>query len=116
MNEVKTPKKPLLYYYSIVLLLLILFNFLAMPRLAERQVKEVDYGTFMTMAENKEIGQVEVQESENRIVFTNKDNTVVYKTGMMPDPDLTSRLYASGAQFEGEIIEQADPLVSVLVR
>ena len=115
MNEVKTPKKPLLYYYSIVLLLLILFNFLAMPRLAERQVKEVDYGTFMTMAENKEIGQVEVQESENRIVFTNKDNTVVYKTGMMPDPDLTSRLYASGAQFEGEIIEQADPLVSVLV-
>ena len=115
MNEVKTPKKPLLYYYSIVLLLLILFNFLAMPRLAERQVKEVDYGTFMTMAENKEIGQVEVQESENRIVFTNKDNTIVYKTGMMPDPDLTSRLYASGAQFEGEIIEQADPLVSVLV-
>ena len=115
MNEVKTPKKPLLYYYSIVLLLLILFNFLAMPRLAERQVKEVDYGTFMTMAENKEIDQVEVQESENRIVFTNKDNTVVYKTGMMPDPDLTSRLYASGAQFEGEIIEQADPLVSVLV-
>lgn len=115
MNEVKTPKKPLLYYYSIVLLLLILFNFLAMPRLAERQVKEVDYGTFMTMAENKEIGQVEVQESENRIVFTNKDNTIVYKTGMMPDPDLTSRLYASGAQFEGEIIEQADPLVSILV-
>ena len=115
MNEVKTPKKPLLYYYSIALLLLLLFNFLAMPRIAERRVQEVDYGTFMTMAENKEIGQVEVQETENRIVFTNKDGTAVYKTGMMPDNDLTARLYESGAIFNGEIIEQADPLVSILV-
>ena len=115
MNEVKTPKKPLLYYYSIALLLLLLFNFLAMPRIAERRVQEVDYGTFMTMAENKEIGQVEVQKTENRIVFTNKDGTAVYKTGMMPDNDLTARLYESGAIFNGEIIEQADPLVSILV-
>ena len=115
MNEVKKPKKPLLYYYSIALLLLLLFNFLAMPRIAERRVQEVDYGTFMTMAENKEIGQVEVQETENRIVFTNKDGTAVYKTGMMPDNDLTARLYESGAIFNGEIIEQADPLVSILV-
>lgn len=115
MNEVKTPKKPLLYYYSIALLLLLLFNFLAMPRIAELRVQEVDYGTFMTMAENKEIGQVEVQETENRIVFTNKDGTAVYKTGMMPDNDLTARLYESGAIFNGEIIEQADPLVSILV-
>lgn len=115
MNEVKTPKKPLLYYYSIALLLLLLFNFLAMPQIAERRVQEVDYGTFMTMAENKEIGQVEVQETENRIVFTNKDGTAVYKTGMMPDNDLTARLYESGAIFNGEIIEQADPLVSILV-
>ena len=115
MNEVKTPKKPLLYYYSIALLLLLLFNFLAMPRIAERRVQEVDYGTFMTMAENKEIGQVEVQETENRIIFTNKEGTAIYKTGMMPDDELTNRLYESGATFSGEIIEQADPLVSILV-
>ena len=115
MNEVKTPKKLLLYYYSIALLLLLLFNFLAMPRIAERRVQEVDYGTFMTMAENKEIGQVEVQETENRIIFTNKEGTAIYKTGMMPDDELTNRLYESGATFSGEIIEQADPLVSILV-
>ena len=86
MREVKTPKKPLIYYYALALLILSLLNFFVMPWLAEKQVKEVDYGTFMTMTEDKDVGQVEVQ--ENRIVFTNKDNTKIYKTGVMNDPDL----------------------------
>ena len=115
MNEVKRPKKPLIYYYTIVLLVLLLFNFLAMPWLMQRQVQQVDYGTFLEMAENKELGQVEVQQQENQILFTNKDNTTIYKTGMMPDPDLTQRLADSGAQFSGEIIEQMSPLLSFLL-
>ena len=113
MNEVKSPKKPLLYYYGIVLLVLMLFNFLAMPWLAQRQVGEVDYGTFMTMTEEKQIGQVEVQESQ--ILFTDKDETTIYKTGMMPDPDLTERLADSGAKFSRQIIEQANPILTFLV-
>ena len=115
MNEVKPPKKPLIFYYGVVMLVLLLFNFLAMPWLAQRQIIEVDYGTFMTMTENKEIGQVEVQQEENQIIFTDKENKVIYKTGMMPDTDLTQRLFDSGAKFSGEIIEQADPLLSFLV-
>ncbi len=115
MNEVKTPKRPLIFYYSIALLFLLLLNFLAIPYMAKRQVQEVDYGTFMEMAANKEIGQAEVQETENQILFTDKDNTTVYKTGMMPDPDLNQRLFDSGAKFSGEIIEQTDPLLSVLL-
>ena len=103
MNEVKRPRKPLIYYYTIVLLVLLLFNFLAMPWLTQRQVQQVDYGTFLEMAENKELGQVEVQQQENQILFTNKENTAIYKTGMMPDPDLTQRLADSGAQFSGEL-------------
>ena len=114
MNEVKRPRKPLIYYYTIVLLVLLLFNFLAMPWLTQRQVQQVDYGTFLEMAENKELGQVEVQQ-ENQILFTNKENTAIYKTGMMPDPDLTQRLADSGAQFSGEIIEQMSPLLSFLL-
>ena len=115
MNEVKTPKKPLIYYYAIMLLILLLFNFLAMPWIAQRQIQEVDYGTFMQMARDKEIGQVEVQKTENQILFTDKDETAIYKTGMMPDPDLTQRLFDSGAKFSGEIIQQTDPLLSVLL-
>ena len=115
MNEVKKPKKPLIFYYVLVLLILLLFNFLAMPWLMQRQVQQVDYGTFLEMAENKELGQVEVQQQTNQILFTNNDNTVIYKTGMMPDPDLTQRLTDSGAVFSGEIIEQADPLLSFLL-
>ena len=115
MNEVKRPKKPLIYYYSIVVLILLLFNFLAMPWIAQRQVREVDYGTFMDMAENHELGQVEVDQQENRIIFTNKDGTAIYKTGMIPDPDLKQMLRDSGAQFEGEIIQQTDPLLSFLL-
>ncbi len=115
MQEVKKPKKPLIFYYGIVLLALLLFNFLAMPWLAQRRIQQVDYGTFIEMAENKDLGQVEVQQQENQILFTNKDNTAVYKTGMMPDPDLTQRLNDSGAEFSGEIIQQTDPLLSFLL-
>ena len=115
MNEVKRPKKPLIYYYSIVVLILLLFNFLAMPWIAQRQVREIDYGTFMDMAENHELGQVEVDQQENQIIFTNKDGTAIYKTGMIPDPDLKQMLRDSGAQFEGEIIQQTDPLLSFLL-
>ncbi len=115
MHEVKTPKKPLIFYYCVALLLLALFNFLAMPWLAQRQIREVDYGTFMSMTENKEIGLVEVQEQSNQIIFTDKDGATVYKTGMMPDPDLTERLHASGAKFSGETIEQTSPLLSALL-
>ena len=115
MQEVKKPKKPLIFYYVVVMMILMLFNFLAMPWIARRQIQEVDYGTFLDMAENKELGQVEVQQQENMILFTNKDNTVIYRTGMMPDGDLTQRLWDSGAQFSGEIIQQTDPLLSFLL-
>ena len=115
MNEVKRPKKSLFFYYGIVFLVLLLFNFLVMPWMVQRQVREVDYGTFLDMAENKELGQVEVQQQENKIVFTNKDNTEIYKTGMIPDPDLTQTLKDSGASFEGEIIQQSDPILSFLL-
>ncbi len=115
MKEVQKPKKPLIYYYGIVLLILVLFNLLAMPWLAQRQVRQVDYGTFLEMAENQELGQVEVQQQDNQILFTNKDNTVIYKTGMMPDPDLTQRLADSGAVFSGEIIQQTNPILSFLL-
>ena len=114
MNEVKKPKKPLMYYYTVVLLLVFLFNSLAMPKLLERQVKEVDYGTFMTMTENCEIGQVEIQ--DNQIVFTDKlEEPTVYKTGRMEDPNLAERLHASGAEFSPEIIEEMSPLLSFFV-
>ena len=113
MREVKTPKKPLIYYYALALLILSLLNFFVMPWLAEKQVKEVDYGTFMTMTEDKDVGQVEVH--ENQIVFTNKDNTKIYKTGVMNDPDLIERLHASGAQFSSEIVEQMSPFLSALL-
>ena len=112
MNEVKPPKKPLLYYYGIVLLILLLFNFLAMPWMTRRQIHEVDYGTFMDMAENHELGQVEVQEQENQIIFTDQSGKTIYKTGMMPDPNLTQMLKDSGAEFQGEVIQQTDPLLS----
>lgn len=115
MNEVKQPKKPLIYYYVIVLLVLMLFNFLAMPWMLQRQVREVDYGTFISMTEEKQVGQVEIQAESNQIIFTDKDNTAVYKTGMVDDPDLTARLYDSGAKFSGEIIEQMSPVLSFLL-
>lgn len=115
MNEVKKPRKPLIYYYTIVLIAIILFNFLAMPLISGARVKEVDYGTFITMTQNKEVGKVEIQAQENQIVFTDKDEKQVYKTGMVDDPNLTQRLYDSGAQFSGEIIEQMSPLLNIFL-
>ncbi len=115
MNEVKRPKKPLIFYYAIALIILLVLNLFTVPWLAQRQVQEVDYGTFIQMAEDQDLGLVEVQETENQIVFTNKDQTAIYKTGMLPDPDLTQRLNDSGAQFSGQIIEQANPIISFLI-
>ena len=115
MQEVKKPKKPLIFYYVVAMLVLLLFNFLAMPWLAQRRIQEVDYGTFMSMTEEGNIGQVEVQEQENQILFTDKEYQHIYKTGMMPDSELTQRLYDSGASFTGEIIKQADPILSFLL-
>ena len=113
MNEVKRPKKPLAFYYVIALLAIMLFNSLIMPRFAGRQIQEVDYGTFMSMTENGEIGQVEIQ--ENQILFTSKDGASVYKTGPMTDPGLVERLHASGAEFASEIVEEMSPLLSIIL-
>lgn len=113
MKEVKNPKRPMAYYYAIVLLILMGLNFIVMPYMAERQVKEVDYGTFITMTEEHKIGKVEVE--SNQIVFTNKDESKVYKTGLMNDPTLTERLYDSGAKFSSEIVKPMNPLVSMFI-
>ena len=113
MHEVKKPKKNLAYYYLIVLLALMLFNAFAMPYIAEQQVEEVDYGTFMSMTEKGKIGQVEIQ--SNQIIFTNKDNSKIYKTGLMDDPDRTERLYESGAKFSSQIVQQMSPLANILL-
>ena len=115
MKEVKTPKKPLIYYGLIVLTVLLLFNMLITPMIAQRQVKEVDYGTFVQMAEDKDLGLVEVDEAENQVVFTDKDNTAIYKAGMIPDPGLAQLLKDSGAQYSGQILEQVNPLISFLL-
>ena len=112
MNTVKSPKKPLIFYYLIVMLALFLFNALLMPNISEMRIEEVDYGTFITMTEDKQIDQVEIQ--TNRILFTDKEGKV-YKTGLMDDPNRTERLYASGAQFSSEIIEEMSPLLSFFV-
>ena len=110
MKEVKSPKKPLIYYYGIALLLIFLFNILVMPLVAQEKVKEVDYGTFMSMTEQKNIGKVEVQDSQ--IIFTDKKDKAVYKTGTMDDPTLTERLYESGAKFTKDIQTTMSPLLS----
>ena len=115
MNEVKTPKKPLIYYYVIVLLVLMLFNFLAMPWMAQRQIREVDYNTFVEMVKSGKVGRAEIQEQENRILFTDPDETVIYKTAMVGDPDLTQRLLDADVPFYGEEIEQASPLLTFLL-
>ena len=113
MNEVKRPKRPLIYYYGVIVLILLLFNLLALPKLSQWQVVEVDYGTFMSMTEDKDIGRVDVE--SNQIIFTDKDEKQIYKTGLMNDPDLTQRLYDAGAEFSSEIVEQASPLLSFLL-
>ena len=114
MNEVKSPKKPLIYYYMIVMLVVLLFNLLAMPWLAEHQIKEVDYNTFVTMTEKKEIDQVEIQQQSNRILFTGKDDGAIYKTAIVPDDGLVQRLLDAGISTTGEEIEQTSLLVDIL--
>ena len=114
MNEVKSPKKPLLFYYILVLMFLLLFNLLAMPWMAEHRIEDVDYNTFVTMTENGEIGKVEIQQQNNRILFTKADGSTVYKTAMVPDDDLVSRLLAAGISTTGEEIEQTSVLTSIL--
>ena len=113
MKEVKSPRKPLIYYYSIVVLALLILNFLIAPLFLQRQVKEVDYGTFMSMIEDQNIGKVEVEDTQ--IVFTDKDDTQTYKTGVMYDPGLTERLYQSGAVFAKDIEKTVSPVLSFLL-
>ena len=114
MKEVKTPKKPLIYYYGLVLVILFLFNLLAMPWLSEHQIKEVDYNTFVSMTEKKEIGQVEIQQQDNRILFTSVDGKTIYKTAMVPDDSLVQRLLEAGISTTGEEIEQTSLLFNIL--
>ena len=114
MNEVKSPKKPLLYYYVVALLAVMLFNFIAMPWMAEHQIKEVDYNTFVTMTEQGEVGKVEIQQQDNRILFTSVDEKTVYKTAMVPDDGLVQRLLDAGVSTTGTEIEQTSTLVSIL--
>ena len=113
MKEVKTPRKPLAIYYALVLLMLLLLNLVLLPWMEERQIKEVDYGTFMTMTEEKNIGRVDIE--SNQIIFTDKDETQVYKTGLMNDTGLTERLYNAGATFSSEIVEQSSPVLNFLI-
>ena len=115
MKEVRSPKKPLIYYGLIVMAVLLLFNMLITPMIAQHQVKEVDYGTFVQMAEDKDLGLVEVDETENQVVFTNKEGTAIYKAGMIPDPDLAQLLKDSGAQYSGQILQRANPMLSFLI-
>ena len=114
MNEVKSPKKPLIYYYLAAILLVVLFNMLAMPWLAEHQIQEVDYNTFVSMTEKKEIGKVEIQQQSNRILFTDKDETTIYKTAIVPDDDMVQRLLDAGISTTGEEIEQTSLLTDIL--
>ena len=113
MKEVKSPKKPLLYYYGIVLLIILAFNLLVAPLLNQNQVTEVDYGTFMDMIDQSDIGLVQVEDSQ--IIFTNKDETKVYTTGPMDDPTLTERLHNCGAKFDRVVEQPASPLMSFLL-
>ena len=114
MNEVKSPKKPLMYYYTIVLILLLVFNFVAMPWISEHQIKEVDYNTFINMVDNGEVSTVEIQQQNNRILFQENDNRKIYKTAMLPDNDLVSHLLDANVSTTGEEIEQTSALVSIL--
>lgn len=114
MQEVKEPnKRPFIYYYLIAVLAIFLINALLLPKIAQRAVKEVDYGTFMDMTYNKEVGYVQIE--DNQILFTDKDETAVYKTGLVDDPELTKRLYDNGAKFSSEIVEEMSPILSILL-
>ena len=113
MNEIKRPRRPILIFYIVFLLLLFVFNGMLLPKMAEQQVKEVDYGTFMTMTENGQIGSVQIE--DNKILFSSKDGTKLYKTGVVNDPDLVNRLHASGAEFNSRIVEEMSPMTNFLM-
>ena len=115
MKEVRSPKKPLIYYGLIVMAVLLLFNMLITPMIAQHQVKEVDYGTFMSITEDGQVGRVEIQEQENLILFTDQEETTVYKTAMVDDPDLTARLHDAGIPCYGQEIQQESPILSFLL-
>lgn len=115
MKEVKSPKKPLIYYYLIVLAIVLFFNMIITPLLAQSQVVEVDYGTFVKKAEEKDLDMVEIDDTKNQILFTTKEDSVVYKSGMIPDSDLAQLLKDSGAKYGGTIVEQVNPIISVLL-
>ncbi|MGI5894326.1 MAG: ATP-dependent zinc metalloprotease FtsH [Candidatus Merdivicinus sp.] len=115
MKEVKSPKRPLIYYYLIVMGVILLFNMIITPLVVQSQIVETEYSTFVQMAENKELGEVEINETENQILFTNKDNTVIYEAGMIPDQNLAQLLKDSGAQYGGQIIKQTNPIISFLL-
>ena len=115
MKEVKTSKKPLIFYYLIVLGIILLFNIVIAPLLSSQKIVDVDYGTFVRMAEDKQLGLVEVDESGNQVLFTDKEQTVVYRAGMIPDDDLARLLKESGAKYGGQIIEQTSPLLAFLI-
>ncbi len=114
MNEVKNPKKPLIFYYIVVLVALMLFNMLAMPWLAEHSIQEVDYNTFVSMVQDGKVDRAEIQEQDNRILFTGKDQRTIYKTAMVPDSDLLQRLLEAGVSTSGVEIEQTSLLMSIL--
>ena len=114
MNEVKNPKKPLIFYYIVVLVALMLFNMLAMPWLAEHSIQEVDYNTFVSMVQDGKVDRAEIQEQDNRILFTGKDERTIYKTAMVPDSDLLQRLLDAGVSTSGVEIEQTSLLMSIL--
>ena len=113
MQEVKRPKKPLIYFYVTMILAILVFNCLVVPYLARKAIEDVDYGTFMTMTENGEIGKVQIQ--QNQIVFTDKEESAIYRTGVIEDPGLVERLHASGATFTSEIVEETSPLATLLL-
>ena len=113
MQEVKRPKKPLIYFYVAMILAILVFNCLVAPYLARKAIEDVDYGTFMTMTENGEIGKVQIQ--QNQIVFTDKEESAIYRTGVIEDPGLVERLHASGATFTSEIVEETSPLATLLL-
>ena len=115
MKEIKSPRKPLIYYYLIALGIILLFNIIITPLVVQSQIVETDYSTFVQMAENKELGEVEINETENQILFTDKDKTNVYEAGMIPDDNLAQLLKDSGAQYGGQIIKQANPIIAFLL-
>ena len=115
MKEVKSPKRPLIYYYIIAMGMILLFNMIITPLMAQSQIVKTDYSTFVQMAENKELGEVEINETENQIVFTDKDKTTVYEAGMIPDQNLAQLLKDSGAQYGGQVIKQTNPIISFLL-